>query len=352
MYSTPRLRRAAAQDSSSRKYFKLNETSALRRLSIYSATKRQEATAAGQSSSDSLEVFSPSKINLFLRVVRKRDDGFHDIASLFHVIDLGDSMTFAVRNDATEDILSCEMEGVPTDSSNLVIKALDLFRRQTGSNIYFDIDLRKVVPHGAGLGGGSGNAATALWAANQMAGSPASNAQLLEWSAEIGSDIPVFFSQGAAYCTGRGEIVENVESPSLGPQLQLLLVKPDVGLSTPAIFKALDLERRSSADPRQLLDSLAHEGISQHAVVNDLEQPAFDILPELQSLKRRLSEESSGRFSAVFMTGSGSTIVCAGCDQPPEFLKEDGFVANTFVQSARLLRRVGNQWYAAPAERK
>lgn len=307
------------------------------------------SAAASQSLPASLEVFSPSKINIFLKVVRRRDDGFHDLASLFHVIDLGDSMTFTARDGATEDALSCEMEGVPTDSSNLVIKALDLFRRQTGNNVFFDVDLRKAVPHGAGLGGGSGNAATALWAANKMAGCPASNSQLLKWSAEIGSDVPVFFSQGAAYCTGRGEIVENVESPLAGPQLPLLLVKHDVGLSTPAIFKALDLERRSTADPRQLLDGLAREGMSQQLAVNDLEQPAFDILPELEALKGRLIEESGDSFSAVFMTGSGSTIVCAGSDQPPEFLRADAAYVDTFVRSARLITRAGDEWYTAPA---
>lgn len=74
---------------------------------------------------------------------------------------------------------------------------------RAGVTTHFSIDLQKIVPHGAGLGGGSGNAAAALWAANELSGSPASNEDLLEWSAEIGSDISIFFSQGAAYCTGR-----------------------------------------------------------------------------------------------------------------------------------------------------
>jgi len=131
-------------------------------------------------------------VNLFLRVVRRREDGFHDLASLFHVIDLGDRMSFAARLGASQDTLSCNMEGVPTDSSNLVIKvsgamrsavymqmqprcwrgrkrciairglvllcvtptaccdlqALDLFRRKTGSSVFFDVDLHKQVPHG------------------------------------------------------------------------------------------------------------------------------------------------------------------------------------------------------------
>lgn len=83
------------------------------------------------------------------------------------------------------------------------MQALNLFRGKTGTRQHFKVHLQKRVPHGAGLGGGSGNAATAMWAANESAGRPASTAQLLEWSADIGSDISVFFSLGAAYCTGR-----------------------------------------------------------------------------------------------------------------------------------------------------
>ena len=105
------------------------------------------------------------------------------------------------------------------------------------------------------MGGGSGNAATMLWAANTLTGEPASNQDLLEWSGDIGSDISVFFSEGVAYCTGRGEIVENVDPP-IPLDTPILLVKPPVGLSTPQIFKALDLDRRSTADANDIMDNL------------------------------------------------------------------------------------------------
>ena len=160
--------------------------------------------SASSSNSSSLNLFSPAKINIFLRIVRRREDGFHDLASLFHVIDLGDDMTFTLLPPgSTSDQLTCNFPDVPTDESNLVIKALNLFRRKTGATDRFSVDLFKRVPHGAGMGGGSGNAATTLWAANEMCGRPATAEQLLEWSGEIGSDISVFFSSGAAYCTGR-----------------------------------------------------------------------------------------------------------------------------------------------------
>lgn len=128
---------------------------------------------------------------------------------------------------------------------------------------------------GAGLGGGSGNAATTLWAANELTGRPATTAELLEWSADIGSDISVFFSEGAAYCTGRGEVVDPVQPP-LPLDTPMLLVKPPVGLSTPEIFKALDLQRRSPVDPADLLTAMAGGRVDRQTCVNDLEQPAFD----------------------------------------------------------------------------
>jgi hypothetical protein len=135
----------------------------------------------GDEGADATSFFSPSKVNLFLRIIRKRDDGFHDLASLFHVIDLGDAMKFAKSSSKTRDTLVCADDTIPLDGRNLVIKALDLFRRKTGTSQYFWVELVKNVPHGAGLGGGSGNAATAMWAANQLCGTPASEAELLEW---------------------------------------------------------------------------------------------------------------------------------------------------------------------------
>ncbi|PNH12188.1 4-diphosphocytidyl-2-C-methyl-D-erythritol kinase, chloroplastic/chromoplastic [Tetrabaena socialis] len=164
-------------------------------------------------SPNTVKLFSPSKINLFLRVTRRREDGYHDLASLFHAIDLGDEMEFTASPYTLQDNLVCSDPTIPSDERNLVIKALNLYRRKTFQTMYFDVKLNKKVPHGAGLGGGSGNAATALFAANKLMGSPASDEEMMEWAGEIGSDISVFFAKGAAYCTGRGEVVEDVAPP-------------------------------------------------------------------------------------------------------------------------------------------
>ena len=260
------------------------------------------------------------------------------------MIDLGDEMKFAKSSSTTRDTLVCSDDTIPTDGSNLVIKALDLFRRKTGIEQYFWVELQKNVPHGAGLGGGSGNAATAMWAANVMCGNPATEEQLLEWSGDIGSDISVFFSTGAAYCTGRGEIVEDVEPP-LPLDTPMLLVKPNVGLSTPQIFKALDLNGLSDEDPLALMERIKTRGCVDEICVNDLEAPAFSELPELLELKNKLKKagEKGGNVSAVFMSGSGSTIVQVGDDAAPAFVDAD---ADLFQAKTRLITRKKGEWFA------
>jgi hypothetical protein len=131
-----------------------------------------QSAAASHSPVQTLKLFSPCKINLFLRILRKRDDGYHDLASLFQTIGFGDSLELSVVEGEKDDF-ECNMPGVPVDSSNLVIRALQLMREKTGSRTFFRAKLLKQVPAQAGLGGGSANAATAMWGANELMGRPA-----------------------------------------------------------------------------------------------------------------------------------------------------------------------------------
>lgn len=142
-----------------------------------------ESSSSKSSPTKSLTLFSPCKINLFLRIIRKREDGFHDLASLFQAIGFGDTLELSLINPTTtnddKDKFECNMPGVPIDSSNLVIRALQLMREKTNMNeLYFHANLIKQVPAQAGLGGGSANAATAMWGANELMGRPASLEQV------------------------------------------------------------------------------------------------------------------------------------------------------------------------------
>nr|AOV62776.1 4-diphosphocytidyl-2-C-methyl-D-erythritol kinase [Morus alba] len=295
-----------------------------------------------------LTLFSPCKINVFLRITNKREDGYHDLASLFHVISLGDVLKFSLSPSKTKDSLSTNAPGVPLDDRNLIIKALNLYRKKTGTDNYFWIHLDKKVPTGAGLGGGSSNAATALWAANQFSGGLATEKELQEWSSEIGSDIPFFFSQGAAYCTGRGEVVQDI-LPPVPLDIPMSLIKPQEACSTAEVYKRLRLDKTSNVDPLQLLDKISRDGISQDICINDLEPPAFEVLPSLKRLKQRIIAAGRGQYDAVFMSGSGSTIVGIGSPDPPQFIYDDEEYKDVFLSEANFLTREANQWYKEPA---
>ena len=289
------------------------------------------AAASGGGGSDDVDVdpseydltlFSPCKINLFLRILRKRPDGFHDLASLFQTVAFGDDLYLKLLDGGDGDEFLCNMPGVPVDRTNLVLRALDLVRERTGTtDRYFRANLVKQVPAQAGLGGGSGNAAAAMYGANELLGRPATPEQLVEWSGELGSDITFFLSHGTAYCTGRGEVMTPVRAP-FGP-VKLTIVKPDMGLSTPQVFGALDYEALSEEDPEELLAHFLESGVGpggDDAYVNDLEQPAFDCLPELRELKEELLGVEG--FDHVMMSGSGTSIFCIG-----EATDQDAFLA-------------------------
>eukprot|EP01018_Ginkgo_biloba_P034954 Gb_35831 [translate_table: standard] len=247
----------------------------------------------------------------------------------------------------SKDSLTTNAPGVPLDGSNLIIKALNLYRKKTGSKQFFWVHLDKRVPTGAGLGGGSGNAATALWAANQFNGCLASIKELQEWSGEIGSDIPFFFSHGAAYCTGRGEVVKDI-SPPIPLYVPIVLMKPQQECSTAEIYKRFQLDKASPVDPLQLLEEITTSGISQELCINDLEPPAFEVLPSLKKLKQRVLGVNRGQYDAVFMSGSGSTIVGVGDAEPPQFIYDDDEYSDMFVSDAYFLTRKENEWYQEP----
>lgn len=248
---------------------------------------------------------SPAKINLFLRVLGKRKDGYHEISSLFQAINLFDTLKFT---HAKQDVFTCNDPKLPTDESNLVLKALRLFRVKSGRAFPLEIHLEKHIFSEAGLGGGSSNAATTLFALNQMIGNPYSESTLAEWGSELGSDVPFFFSTGAALCEGRGEKVVPVHDL---PQMTFSLSKPAFGLSTPDVYRALDLNKLSQEDPRKILESFS---AGKPHFINDLESAAFKLKPELAEYKKSLLKDCNGD---ALMSGSGSCFFSTGTSNLP-----------------------------------
>lgn len=282
-----------------------------------------------------LSLFSPAKINLFLRVVSKREDGYHNLSSVFQTLNLGDTLTFSLSREdqlsATSFLTTFPSTGeLPLDSSNLISKAVALFKRNTGFTEGFNIHLEKRIPMQAGLGGGSSNAATALWACNELAQTQIPVKILQQWGAELGSDVPFFFSQGTAYCTSRGEKVHPL--PALREQ-QIWVVKPPEGLSTPEVYQRLQVKTTAKKILERDLDNFL-SGILP--LFNDLEAPAFEAKPSLYDLKLQLLQ---GGFESVLMSGSGTAFFCLGEGKFPKELKGT-------IYSTKTVNRPLSNWYA------
>lgn len=273
-----------------------------------------------------MKLLSPAKINLFLRVVGKRSDGYHNLASLFQAIDLCDTLTV---EQSDIDVLTCSDPAVPVDHTNLINRALDLFRKRTGSTKRYAIRLEKHIPMQGGLGGGSSNAATALSAFNAISGAGIGDDLLASWGAEIGSDVPFFFSTGTAYCTGRGEIVKNLKPCFSCP---VHLVKPPKGVCTSETFRFLDISKLPERNPEVALEKFIR---GETEFFNDLELSVFQRNPFLLQLKERLL---SLGYSDVLMSGSGSSFFCLGDG-------EAGELAEHFHRVCLPMQRVPGSWY-------
>ena len=253
----------------------------------------------------SVVVRCPAKLNLFLEVVGRRDDGYHDIDTVMQAIDLADVLEIAPRADG-ELVLVCSDPGLPTDERNLVVRAAVALREATGHGGGATMRLTKRVPSEAGLGGGSSDAAGALVGLSMAWGLGLGAEELRPVAAGVGSDVAFFLTGGTARCTGRGEVVEPLE---VGAVFHYVLVCPQVRVSTGAAYE----EVRFPLTPRRndinmMVRSVVegHVGGVGGALFNRLEGPAFSLHPELSAAKGELAR--SGPFAGVGMTGSGSAL--------------------------------------------
>lgn len=180
-----------------------------------------------------VEIFCPAKLNLFLAITGRREDGFHELVSVAAQINAGDRLEAQLTHE-NGFRLQCDDARVPVDDSNLVRRAANLFRDRTGWGSGVAFELKKVTPMGAGLGGGSSDAVGALKALNSLAGEPLSEATLQELSAELGSDCPLFFESGPVVMRGRGERLERWDGSAASRLVErdVLVVKPPFGVNT------------------------------------------------------------------------------------------------------------------------
>ena len=243
-----------------------------------------------------MKLRAPAKVNLQLRVHGRRADGFHDIETLVVPISLADEITVETSLEGAIGI-SCDDPGVPEGGNNLAAAAAHEYSRHTGLQFGARIEISKRIPVGAGLGGGSSNAAAVLIALDSIFETHLDVEELEKLAAKLGSDVPFFIRGIPAVCRGRGEIIEPFDIPE---RLRLLLLKPPFGVETSWAYKAW-------ADSHWLSDGLGQEqDLGWIKISNSLERPVFEKFLLLPVIKDWLRQQPEVRAAA--MSGSGSTV--------------------------------------------
>ena len=244
-----------------------------------------------------MQVPAPAKINLSLKVLSRRDDGFHEIESLIAPISLCDEITIDRKGSGQGIDFRCDDPSVPQGEENLVVRAANAFFRATKLKPSVSIELKKKIPHGAGLGGGSSDAAATLLALNQLFETNFPREALARLAAEIGSDVPFFIFESAALCRGRGELIAPQKLPG---SLSILLLKPEFGVSTAWAYPHWQ-------DSREVPGfNYAAQEFLGHRFVNDLERPVFEKFVFLAQMKTWLLQQPE--VGAALLSGSGSTV--------------------------------------------
>lgn len=246
---------------------------------------------------------APAKINLTLDTLYKRDDGYHEVEMIMTTIDINDRLTFENREDG-EIVIDVEHNFVPSDHRNLAYKAAKLMQDKYNIKQGVTISLEKSIPISAGLAGGSSDAAATFRGLNALWGINDSLEALSELASEIGSDISFCIYGKTALCQGRGEQLTHLPKP---PPAWVVVAKPDIGVSTPEIYGALDLNETIDVPTKACLEALEtgdYEMLCQ-SLGNSLESVTMHLYPEVEKLKNTM--QNSG-VDAALMSGSGPTV--------------------------------------------
>jgi len=256
----------------------------------------------------SLEKTSPCKVNLLLNILGRRPDGFHELETVMHPVNLCDRLCFERAGRGV--LLTCSDADLPVDSGNLVHRAATAFLEAAQISDGVRIHLEKKIPLAAGLGGGSGNAAATLLGLNELFGQPLPPEKLHELAASLGSDVPFFLQTKPALATGRGEKVEPLDFfPALRGAV-FLLIHPGFGISTAWAYQNLarfPAALNGQPGRAQRLVSLLRAGnlpAADKAFYNSLEAPALEKYPLLALFQEFLRSHGA---AAALMSGSGST---------------------------------------------
>jgi 4-diphosphocytidyl-2-C-methyl-D-erythritol kinase len=249
-------------------------------------------------------VFPNCKINLGLRILNKREDGYHNIETIFYPVPLKDALEIIPCDNITSTRFASSglgINGYP--ENNLCVKAYRLLKKDFPTLAPVKIHLHKVIPTGAGLGGGSANAAFTLLLLDNLLGLNLSTNQLLDYALKLGSDCPFFIFNSPCVAMGRGETMEKIKLDLSG--YQLMLVNPQIHINTAAAFSYLDMGKKYN--PSTPVKEIVNQPINkwQQLLVNDFELPLFNKYPVMKEIKETLLKMGA---SYTAMSGSGSTV--------------------------------------------
>ena len=242
-----------------------------------------------------------AKINLGLRVIRKREDGFHDIETIFHRINLFDELTLEPSPRSIS--ITCSNPAIPADENNLCWKAAETLRNMLGAEKGALIHLKKNIPVGAGLGGGSSDAAAVLLSLPSLWNIPVDPSTLAEIALQIGSDVPFFLHNRSAYAEGRGERLQFI---TLSLPYWILVVTPSVHISTAWAYRELSARTRQDLQPAKFYDGATCKLARISTLMqNDFEDVVFPIHTEVAEIRKQLLTRGA---AFALMSGSGSSV--------------------------------------------
>ena len=242
-----------------------------------------------------------AKINLCLDVVRRREDGYHELEMIMAPVNLYDTLNFEFSDELR---LQSNVPYLPLDRRNTIVKAIELLREEYGFKENFEITLQKHIPTQAGMAGGSTDGAAAIRALNKMLQLGMDNDKMVEIAKKVGADVPFCLRSRPAFVTGIGE---NLEHFRVHTPFYLLLVKPYKGVFTKVAFETLDFSCAEHPDCRRMREALIgndYDGVLQ-SLGNTLEQSAFKLVPQIATIKQELLALG---FDGALMSGSGSTV--------------------------------------------
>lgn len=263
-------------------------------------------------------VFPNAKINLGLFITEKRTDGFHNLESLFLPIPLSDILEVVPSTEETSLLCTGESNDIPTEK-NIVYKAWKLLQEEYGIG-HVKIHLHKIIPSGAGMGGGSSDGTFMLKALNDMFQLNLSIHRLEELSAQLGSDCPFFVQNKAALISGRGEVVTSVDFSLSGKYL--LVVNPGIHISTAQAFQGIQ-PKPSHFDWKKLIETK----VLNETLINDFEPQVFKLFPEIVEIKEKLLKAGAHYAS---MSGTGSTVYGI-FNEKPEIEWSKNYFNRTFL---------------------